>query len=306
MPLGTLDRTPPPFFRQGPSALTKLAFFAALAVFLMVADTRFTLTQPLRAALATLLHPTQLLLMAPLRTLEQAGEHVGGLRAALDREAQARAALAEQAARAAQVERLEQENERLRALLGLRAALQTPSRTAQVLFEAADPFSRKVVLDIGGNQGVRIASPVINERGVVGQVTRVFPLSAEVTLLSDKDAAIPVMNLRSGQRGAAFGSPATAGLEMRFVAGNADVREGDELVTSGLDGIYPAGLAVARVARVERRTDATFARVELDSAVPLDAVRHVLVLDPQRAHLPAVPDEPAAPAPGNGRKGRSR
>jgi rod shape-determining protein MreC len=175
-----------------------------------------------------------------------------------------------------------------------------------VLFEAADPFSRKVVIDLGSNQGVRVASPVINERGVVGQVTRAFPLSSEVTLLSDKDAAIPVMNLRSGQRGAAFGSPATGGLEMRFVAGSADVREGDELVTSGLDGVYPAGLAVARVARVERRTDATFARVELDSAVRLDAVRHVLVLDPQHAHQPVQPEPPAMAPEGNGRKGRSR
>ena len=66
MPLGTLDRTPPPFFRQGPSALTKLALCSALAVFLMVADTRFTLTQPLRALLATALHPIQRTLLAPV------------------------------------------------------------------------------------------------------------------------------------------------------------------------------------------------------------------------------------------------
>jgi rod shape-determining protein MreC len=302
MPLGTLDRTPPPFFRQGPSALTKLAVFSAAAVFLMVADTRFALTEPLRATLATVLLPTQRLLLAPIEALGSAGDHVGGLRAALDREEQARAALAAQSATALEAARLRAENDRLRALLDLRPALAAASRSAQVLFEQADPFSRRVVIDAGQNRGVVVAAPVVNERGVVGQVTRVFPLSAEVTLLSDKDAAIPVMNLRTGQRGVAFGSPATGGLEMRFVAGNADIREGDSLVTSGLDGVYPAALPVAQVARIERRTDAAFARVELTPAVQLDTVRHVLVLAPAADLMPVRPEvSPPAPAAAKGR-----
>ncbi|MCU0773402.1 MAG: rod shape-determining protein MreC [Ideonella sp.] len=297
MPLGTLDRTPPPFFRQGLSALTKLAVFSAAAVFLMVADTRFGVTEPLRAAIATVLHPTQRLLLAPVEAVQRAGDHLGGLRAALDREAAAQAALAEQSALALEARRLREENERLRGLLDLQPTLPTPSRSAQVLFEQPDPFSRRVVIDAGLNRGLVIASPVINERGVVGQVTRVFPLSAEVTLLSDKDAAIPVMNLRTGQRGVAFGSPSTGGLEMRFVAGNADIRVDDPLVTSGLDGVYPPGLPVARVAEVERRTDATFARIGLASAVALDAVRHVLVLTPAAQQMPVQP-ESAPPASG--------
>lgn len=289
MSLGTFDRTPPPFFRQGPSALTKLAVFSAAAVFLMVADTRFRVTEPLRAAIATVLHPTQRLLLAPVEAVQRAGDHLGGLREALDREAAAQAALAEQSALALETRRLREENERLRGLLDLQPALTTPSRSAQVLFEQPDPFSRRVVIDAGLARGLAIASPVINERGVVGQVTRVFPLSAEVTLLSDKDAAIPVMNLRTGQRGVAFGSPSTGGLELRFVAGNADIRVDDPLVTSGLDGVYPPGLPVARVAEVERRTDATFARIGLAPAVALDAVRHVLVLTPTAQQMPALP-----------------
>jgi rod shape-determining protein MreC len=295
MPLGTLDRTPPPFFRQGPSALTKLAVFSAAALFLMVADTRLRITEPLRAAIATVLHPTQRLLLAPVEALHGAGEHLAGLREALDREAAARAALAAQSAQALEARRLRDENERLRALLDLRPALTAATTSAQVLFEQPDPFSRRVIIDVGLNRDLVVASPVINELGVVGQVTRVFPLSAEVTLLSDKDAAIPVMNLRTGQRGVAFGSPASGGLEMRFVAGNADVRIDDALVTSGLDGVYPPGLPVARVVEVERRTDATFARIGLAPAVPLDAVRHVLVLAPAATSMPVRP-EPSAPA----------
>lgn len=311
MPLGTLDRTPPPFFRQGPSALTKVVVFSAFALFLMVADTRLNLTQPLRAALATVLHPVEQALRVPVQAFTRASDYWAGLDRAIAAESQARVELANQADRSAQLERLTAENVRLRALLGLRPALQATSRPAEVLFEAADPFSRRVVVDIGGNRGVKLGSPVINEAGVVGQVTRVYPLSAEVTLLTDKDAAIPVLAARSRQRGIAFGSPATGGLEMRFMAGSADILEGDALVTSGLDGIYPAGLPVARVRRVDRRAESGFARIELDPVTPLDDVRHVLVLDPIAGAMPVRPDPPAvaaaapaapASAPGRGRR----
>jgi rod shape-determining protein MreC len=295
MPLGTLDRTPPPFFRQGPSALTKVVFFSAFAVFLMVADTRLQLTQPLRAALATVLHPIEVTLRTPVKAFGRAADYWAGMDRALAAEAQARVQLANQSDRTAQLERLLAENDRLRALLAMRPSIETRSRPAEVLFEAADPYSRRVVIDIGSNRGVVAGSPVINEAGVVGQVTRVYPLSAEVTLLNDKDAAIPVLNARSQQRGVAFGSPASGGLEMRFMAGSADVRPGDRRVTSGLDGVYPAGLAVATVERVDRRAETGFARIELSPVTTLDTVRHVLVLEPMKQQMPAR-EQGAAPA----------
>jgi rod shape-determining protein MreC len=297
MPLGTLDRTPPPFFRQGPSALTKVVVFSAFALFLMVADTRLNLTMPLRAAMATVLHPIEQLLRLPVQAGARAADYWGGLDRARAAEAQARVQLANQADRAAALERLAAENARLRALLNLRPALQARTRPAEVLFEAADPFSRRVVIDIGGNRGVVAGSPVIAEGGVVGQVTRVYPLSAEVTLLTDKDAVIPVLNARSRERGLAFGSPATGGLEMRFVAGSADVAAGDLLVTSGLDGVYPSGLPVARVVKVDRRAESGFARIELDPVMALDTVRHVLVVEPVGLQMPVRPDPAAQPQP---------
>ena len=136
------------------------------------------------------------------------------------------------------------ENNHLRALLGLRSAITVHSQPAEILYEASDPFSRKVVIDRGTTQGVALASPVINEAGVLGQVTRVYPLSSEVTLLTDKEAAIPVLNARNQLRSAAFGTSGTA-MELRFMAGNADVQIGDVLQTSGVDGIYPPGLPAA-------------------------------------------------------------
>jgi rod shape-determining protein MreC len=143
---------------------------------------------------------------------------------------------------------------------------------------------------------------VINETGVLGQVTRVYPLSSEVTLLTDKDAAIPVLNTRTQVRGAAFGGGAVGGggMEMRFMAGNADVQVGDLLSTSGVDGIYPPGLPVARVVSVDRKVDSGFARIVLSPQAQPDGVRHVMVIEPVGVQMPARP-EPAAdevkPAP---------
>ena len=295
MPLGTLDRTPPPFFRQGPSALTKLVFFSALAVFLMVADVRFRLVEPLRAAAATALLPVQRTLAVPVGAIERASDYAQGLERSLSRLREVEAQLVRQTERTARVDQILAENSRLRGLLELRPALSTRSRAAEVMHEAADPFSRKVVIDIGAAQGVVLGSPVMNEAGVLGQVTRLYPLTAEVTLLSDRDAAIPVINARTQQRSAAFGGAAGGtAMELRFMSGNADVQPGDSLVTSGLDGVYPAGLPVATVLSVDRRVDSGFARVLLTPAAPSDAIRHVLVLEPLAVQLPPRP-APAEP-----------
>ena len=306
MTLGTIDRTPPPFFRQGPSALAKLAFFSALALLMMVADTRFQVTQPVRSVVATVLHLPQRWLLLPVQAWNSASDYVAGLSQALAGEESARGDLMRQAERAMRVEQLQTENARLRALLELRPSLNVRSLAAQVLYDAPDPYSRKVIIDQGSTQGVRIASPVINEAGVLGQVTRVYPLSSEVTLLADKDAAIPVLNTRTQSRSAAFGGGAAhaGALELRFVAGNADVQVGDLLSTSGVDGIYPQGLPVARVASVDRKLDSGFARILLAPVASADSVRHVLVLEPTGAQLPPKPEpEPVEAQPARARKG---
>lgn len=290
MPLATLDRTPPPFFRQGPSALTKLLFFAALAVFLMVADTRFELVRHARSAIATALLPAQTALRVPVDLWHRGAEVAQGLQHALEAERDAQALLAAQAERLARAAQLEAENEHLRALLGLQAALAARSTGAQVLYEAPDPFTRKLVIDRGTTQGVVDGAPVVDHRGVLGQVTRAYPLTSEVTLLVDRDAAIPVLNQRTQLRGVAFGgTERSTAMELRFLAASADVQVGDELVTSGVDGVYPPGLPVARVARVDRQADGGFAYVLLQPAAQPDGVRHVLVLEPVGLQLPPQP-----------------
>jgi rod shape-determining protein MreC len=296
MALGTLDRTPPPFFRQGPSSLTKLSFCSALALFLMVADARFSITQPIRATVATMLYPLQRALLVPVEALAGGRDYMGGLARAIAAEQTARGELARQAERAQRTDQLQLENSRLRALLELRPTLTVRSQAAEILYEAADPYSRKVIIDRGVTNNVILGSPVINEAGVLGQVTRVYLQSAEVTLLTDRDAAIPVLNSRTQVRSAAFGG-ATGGvglLEMRFMAGNADVQTGDLLTTSGVDGVYPPGLKVAKVAKIDRKIDSGFARIVLAPAALADGVRHVLVLEPTGVRLPPRPQAAAS------------
>jgi rod shape-determining protein MreC len=301
MSIGTIDRTPPPFFRQGHSALTKLILCSALALFLMVADNRFTITRQLRAVLATALYYPQQGLLVPVQALAGGNEYLLGLKTALAAEAAARRELALQSERSLRVDQLLLENAHLRGLLELRPSLNVKAQAAQVLYEASDPYSRKVIIDRGATNGVIVASPVINETGVLGQVTRVYPLSSEVTLLTDKDAAIPVLNARTQVRGAAFGSAGAVGggMEMRFMAGNADVQAGDVLTTSGVDGIYPPGLPVARVASVDRKLDSGFARILLTPNAKTEGVRHVMVIEPvgqQMLPRPEAPNEPKPPA----------
>ena len=296
MSLGTLDRSLPPFFNQGPSALSKLMFFGALSLFLMVADARFNVTQPIRAAIATALYPVQWLAVQPVHAVRNGNEYFTSLNQAQSESAEARKKLALQSLRAGQVEQLTQENNRLRKLLDLRERLAIPAMAAEVLYDAADPYTRKVIIDKGQAQKVALGSPVLDESGVLGQVTRVLPLVSEVTLVVDRDLAIPVLNVRTGARSVAYGDPVVggSGMELRFMGSNADVQEGDLLTTSGVDGVYPPGLPVARVSRIERRAESAFIKIYCVPQALTTGARHVLVVSPITSDLTLRP-EAAAP-----------
>lgn len=282
MPLGTVDRAPPPFFKQGPSAFSKLVVLSALALLLMVVDARRQWTAPLRAATASVLYPVQWLALQPVRLAQWASHYVGSLADAQQAAAEARTELVRQAQRASIVEHLAQENRELRTLLGMRERLPPNARGAEILYESPDPYSRKVVIDQGQAQGVQPGSPVMDGYGVMGQVTRVYPATAEVTLLIDKQQAIPVINTRTGQRSLAFGvQGAREGrLELRFESVNTEAEPGDILTTSGVDGIYPPGLPVARVLKVAVVDGSGFSRIECEPLARMHNTLHVLVVDP--------------------------
>lgn len=299
MPLGTLDGTPPPFFRQGPSALSKLIIFSTLAVLLMVTDTRFRVTQPLRALVATALYPLQWVALRPVVWAQGGSQYFETLNTSQTKEAAAQYKLGLQSQRALQVEQLTLENTRLRALLDMRERINTPALAAQVLYDAADPYTQKVIIDKGALAAVQLGAPVLDEAGILGQVTRVYPSVSEVTLVTDRNQAIPVLNVRTGVRSVAYGQPSAKGdgMELRYTLASADIAEGDLLTTSGVDGVYPPGLPVARVALVARQAESSFSRIEAEPLAQVQGALHVLVLAPVGASLPPSPLTETAPAP---------
>jgi rod shape-determining protein MreC len=163
-------------------------------------------------------------------------------------------------------------------------------RVAEILYAARDPFTRRIIVDKGSNAGVEPGQPVIDELGVLGQITRTYVFTSEVTLLTDKDQAIPVQVLRSGLRAVLAGAGAGT-MELRFLAANADVQPGDTLVTSGLDGVYLPGLPVAKVVNIDRDNSFSFARID---CAPIAGVeRHGQVLILGRRVTPPLPAEAA-------------
>ena len=288
MALESLNRSPPPFFRVGFAPLTKLIFFSALSLLLVFGDKQLQFTKPLRAGLSTLILPVQWLVLQPGEALSAMGSYFQNLDQAQKNLKAAELKVLQQSVRSQQVEQLQIENQNLRQLMGLQANMAVASQTAEVLFDVPDPYNQRIVLDRGQLKNVALGSPVIDAGGVVGQVTRVYPLTCEVTLLTDRDQSIPVLNSRTGARNITSGD-VLAGLpmiELKFVPASADVKEGDLLTTSGIDGVYPAGLQVARISHIERRVDISFARIHASPLAELKG-RHVLILQPSAVSAPS-------------------
>jgi len=271
----------------------------------MVADVRFGVTQPIRAALSVALYPVQWLALRPQQVVEFSSDYMQARDDAQTAERQARQQLLVQAQRTGQVEQLALENRQLRELLGLRERLSTTGVMAEVLYDAADPYTRKLIVDKGMTHGIKPSSPVMDEHGILGQVTRVLPLVSEVTLVTDREHSIPVLNTRTGARGVAFGEAGGAPLlELRFMATNADIDVGDLLSTSGVDGVYPPGIPVAKVTKVERRAETAFARILCEPVGHVQGARHVMILESLADKLPARPQIDKPQPLGNLKGGR--
>jgi len=252
---------------------------------------------------AIALYPVQRAVQLPGEAAAWVGSYFASQRALANDNAQLKARMLNDASAIQSHPLLEQENARLRALLAMAARFPDAAIAAEVLYSGRDPFTQKLFVDKGDVAGVQIGQAVIDEIGVVGQVTRVFPYMSEVTLVTDKDHAVPVRVERSGVRSVMYGAGTGRLPELRFLSPNAEIQPGDRLVTSGIDGTYPAGLAVAQVASVERETGQMFARVSCKPLAGVDASAQVLILGSGAAAMPR-PEEPAeADAP---RKGRNR
>ncbi|MCC6610836.1 MAG: rod shape-determining protein MreC [Burkholderiales bacterium] len=283
-----MHQQPPAFFHRGPAPLARVTFFAVLSILLMVLDARFRYAEPLRQVLALAAYPIQQVATAPVVAFRGISDFFASRRALQRENETLRTEQLRTAPEILTLEALKAENDVLRDTLAAKAKLAEPSIFAEVVYAGRDPFSRKVMVDKGAQQGVRLGQPVIDAHGVIGQVTRVHPLLAEVTLIVEKDHAVPVQVVRNGLRGVVYGSGDGATLELRHLAANAEVEPGDLLVTSGIDGVYPRGLPVAKVVEVERGSTLAFANIVCQPVADVGRNRQVLVLN-RGEELPPPP-----------------
>ena len=286
--MSVAGHSPPPFFKRGPAPLAQLVFFLTLAIALLFVDLRFRTLEWVRLAVATAIWPVQRLAGMPVEAAGDAGHYFTTLATLQAENADYRQKQLAIANRLLRQDHLELENRRLRALLDMKARQPAEGRIAEILYAARDPFSRRVVIDKGLHAGIVAGQAVIDDIGVIGQVTRVFPLMSEVTLLTDKKQAIPVEVQRNGLRAVLNGAGAGT-MELRFLAANADVKPGDILVTSGLDDIYLAGLPAAKVTHIDRDNSYAFARIYCEPLAGVERHSQVLVLD--KHDVPPPPPE---------------
>jgi rod shape-determining protein MreC len=286
-----MEDQPPPFFERGPSPLARFTFFALLSIALLFADARLQYLEHIREAVSVALYPLERAALAPGAALIRLGAFFSAQSALIEENEALRLKALELGSKAARVEALTAESGQLRKLLSASAERGDLSlQLGEIVYAKRDPFTRKVVVDRGSQHGARAGQAVIDESGLVGQVTRVLPLASEVTLITDKNQAVPVQNLRTGARSVLFGVGRDNILELRFMPVNADIQVGDHFVTSGIDGLYPAGFPVATVSAVDRSATNAFARIECEPSAGVNRGSLVLLVLEKRT-LPEKPPE---------------
>lgn len=254
-----------------------LSFYLALSIALLVFDARFRTLEALRQALSVVTQPLQMLAQSPAQVVEIAAGYFSSVAVLQDENSRLKRQQIEGAATLLRTQQLESENQRLRRLLGVTERQEATGLVTRILYAARDPFSRRIVVDKGQQDDISPGQPVADDAGIVGQVTRVFPFVSEVTLISDKDQAVPVQIVRNGLRSVVFGL-GDGRLELRFMPANADVQNGDMLVTSGLDGVFLPGFPVAKVIHIERDASYSFARIYCVPIAGVENFGEVMVL----------------------------
>lgn len=288
----------PEFFYRGPSPFVRLLFFSVLALAIMVADARFRALDLARAAVATITYPLQQAALAPGDILRRIGDFFVTQNKLQRENVELKQSVLKKSEELQRMSLMESELANLRKLLGARELIQENSTLAEILHSGRNPFRRKVIVDKGAKNDIQLGEAVISADGVLGQVTAVFPFTSEITLLNDKNQAVPVMLRRNGLRAVVFGNGRDGTLDLPFIPLNADVQNGDMLVTSGIDGTYPAGLFIAKVTNIERNAASAFARITCTPVAGIDQDRHVLVLTNLTAAAKPQPEpEPSKTPP---------
>lgn len=268
----------PAFFVRGPSPLARLTFFTALSLALMATDSRLQYLGELRQNLMTLMHPLQVIASAPGELYENTSEYFSTHHYLLAENERLKKQALMQDIALQRLNLLNFENANLRDILQAKQSLSESSTLAEIIHVGRDSFTKKIIVNRGRNHHVTTGAAVVDAKGVIGQVTRTYPSSSEVTLVTDKSLTIPIQIERNGLRAIAFGRGRDNTLDLPFLPANVDIKRGDKLITSGIDGVYPAGLAVATVVEMTATPDSPFAHIICAPTGGIETTRQILII----------------------------
>ena len=272
--------TTPQFFKHGPSSLVRLVFFIQLSLALMVVDTHFKYLYEVRQTIAVVLYPIQNLAYLPT-AISNLANNFFIARDLADENAHFKQQHLIDSGKLQQLSALTIENEHLRKLLEATPRNKSKTILAEIRSVPRDPFNLTIILDKGSQNGAQNGQVIVDNLGVIGQITHAYPWSSEATLITDKDHSIPVQILRNGLRSVASGTGKYKTLELNYMANNVDIQEGDQIVTSGIGGVYPSGLPVALVSKIKRDISSAFAYIICTTIAGVDRNKQVLILSPQ-------------------------
>jgi rod shape-determining protein MreC len=291
------------FFNRGPSPVARLVFFVVLSLLLLFVDARYRYLESTRSALSVLVSPVQRLATLPGVLWQRTGDFFVTQRSLVKENDTMHMTHEQDAAQLLQLQALQLENQQLRKLAALPQRAEFTAQIAEVVYAERDVFKRKILINKGADANLQLGQVVMDDMGIVGQITRVYPWLSEVTLVTEKDHAVPVQVLRNGLRTVVFGAGDTSQLSLRYMPVSSDIQTGDVLVTSGIDGIYPQGIPVAKVDKIERDAAYPFARIACLPIAGVDKHRHLLVL----SSLPTLPEPPAEePATDAGKNAKNK
>ncbi|WP_137297283.1 rod shape-determining protein MreC [Psychromonas sp. SP041] len=267
-----------PIFTRGPSFTLRLSIVIACCVGLLIADNKYNLFSPARVYLNSIVAPIQYIADAPQKLFSSFSENIMTRQALVDRNQQLEKDNLHLKADRLLLGQLQSENKQLRELLNSEKKFKYKRMITEVMSLRSDPFTHQLLIDKGALNGVYLGQPVINEQGVVGQVSQVGSTTSRVVLIVDATHGIPVRVQRNDVIAIVHGSGAWDQLKVPFVQSNADIKEGDLLVTSGLGGRFPAGYPVAKISRFEYQEGELYATVTATPVADLDRSRYLLLL----------------------------
>ena len=255
----------------------------------MTADHRYGHLDSLRSALSVIVYPMQYLVNLPVRFVHWADESLDTRESLLADNQRLRTEQLLVNSRLQKYEVLEMENQRLRKLLESSLKLSELVLIAELLDVDLQPFRHTVLINKGEREGVYDGQTIVDAGGIMGQIVHVGPFSSTVLLITDPSHAIPVQINRNGLRGIAVGTGASRSLQLEYLPNNADIRQGDLIISSGLGSHFPAGYPVGVVTDIKLDPGGPFARVMITPSARLEQSREVLLLWPNNYPPRAAP-----------------